>query len=347
MLSDYVEPNNMSDRQLSQHSASTLSNTTSINPAAVSVVMSVFKDAVAVVHTVESVFAQLSEPANAALTLEFVIVDDGADDEVKTALQNLLAQHPEIVLHSQNNQGLTKALIIGCELAKHPFIARIDAGDVMLSGRLSKQTSYLQQHTDVAAVSSWTRYRTREGQHLYDVKTSQADIQASMALQPTGAYASPLHFTIMFRRELYQEVGAYRAQFYFAQDFDLWLRLSELGRIDVLETFLTESEFTENAISGAFNAEQVRLLDLAVESARLRRQAQNDDHILEQVASIRPRKVIIGAAEKARALYFIGSCLLQQNPALAQQYFCRSIKQRTWFVGSWLGLLRAIVKTLF
>ena len=336
----------MSDKT-SQHNRVSQQAIAAPTKPAVSVVMSVFKDAVAVVQTIESVLAQLAEPVNATLTLEFVIVDDGADDDVKAALQYAQQQHPEIVLHHQNNQGLTKALIAGCELAQHPCIARIDAGDVMLPGRLAKQLLYLQQNADVAAVSSWTRYRTREGQYLYDVKSSQADIHASMALQPAEAYASPLHFTIMFRRELYQQVGAYRAQFYFAQDFDLWLRLSELGRIDVLEMFLTESEFTENAISGAFNAEQVRLLDLAVQSARLRRQGQDDAHILEQVASIRPRKIIIGTAEKARALYFIGSCLLQQNPALAQHYFRRSIQQRAGFVWSWLGWLRASIKTLF
>ena len=56
----------------------------------------------------------------------------------------------------QENMGLTRALIRGCEEARGTYIARQDSGDISHPERLKKQINYLEFHRDVSLVSCWT-----------------------------------------------------------------------------------------------------------------------------------------------------------------------------------------------
>lgn len=308
----------------------------------VSVVMSVYQDAVATVNTIHSVFAQFKEAVNQTIAFEFIIIDDGAEQAVKQELTHLATHYPNLIIHSQANQGLTQALITGCELAQYAYIARIDAGDLMVEGRLAKQINILDIHPERVLVSTWTRYQTREGYFLYEVKDSSAAINQSLALEPQASYVSPQHFTVMFRKQIYDAVGGYRANFYFAQDFDLWLRLVEHGQAYVIPESLTISEYTVNAISGAYSQEQAELLQLAVESARLRRLGKADTSILQRVRQIRPKKQANSANARAKSLYFIAACLLKnhQNHA-ARNYFIRCIKISPFKLMAYIGFIRS------
>ena len=46
----------------------------------------------------------------------------------------------------------------------------------------------------------------------------------------TEVHGPSSHTSVMFRREAYEKVGGYRAEFDVAQDLDLWMRLVRSGR---------------------------------------------------------------------------------------------------------------------
>ena len=50
------------------------------------------------------------------------------------------------------------------------FIARIDAGDLALPGRLAKQRAYLDAHPEVAALGTWVDVVSMTGAHLFSLK---------------------------------------------------------------------------------------------------------------------------------------------------------------------------------
>ena len=315
--------------------------------SSVSVVMSAYCDAQGLLSTVESVFQQCHEASNADLLLELIIVDDGAEQAVKDALLELQNQHAEIVVINQENAGLTKALIAACAVAKHDYIARIDVGDRMLHKRLRKQIDYLDEHADVVVVATWANNVSVEGYPLYQVKHTNEEIKAS--LQPLKLsselaknFVSPPHFTTMFRKQVYQLVEGYRPEFYFTQDFDLWLRMSEHGTIRVINDALTESMFSANSLSGANNQAQQDLSQLAWESAVLRRQGKSDLDVLSKAALIRPKlSAITTSAKQSKSLYFIAKCLLNQRHFGAKTYFCRALKKRPFFMRAWFGLVQS------
>src|SRR5262245_61573626 len=88
----------------------------------VSVVMSVYNGADKLGETIDSILSQ------DGISLEFIVVNDGSNDESEGFLNNCAKRDPRIRVLHQENQGLTRALINGCALARGEYIARQDAG---------------------------------------------------------------------------------------------------------------------------------------------------------------------------------------------------------------------------
>src|SRR6056297_3621885 len=99
----------------------------------VSVVMSVYNNADSLPAALESILSQ------EGVALEFIVIDDGSTDGSGTILDEAAARDPRLKVIHKQNEGLTKALIEGCAMASAPWIARQDADDLSLPGRLKAQ----------------------------------------------------------------------------------------------------------------------------------------------------------------------------------------------------------------
>ena len=99
----------------------------------VSVVMSVYNGATGLSRSVDSILSQ------EGVNLELIVVNDGSTDQSIDILQEYASSDERVRVISQQNQGLTKALVVGCAAAHAEYIARQDAGDISLPGRLIKQ----------------------------------------------------------------------------------------------------------------------------------------------------------------------------------------------------------------
>jgi len=119
----------------------------------VSVVMSVYNGAEHLETTLASILSQ------EGCEFEFIVVDDGSTDGTSRILDEWAARDSRLRIIHQQNTGLTRALIRGCAEARGEFIARQDAGDVSLPGRLAAQCACLRTHTDTVMVSSGACFR--------------------------------------------------------------------------------------------------------------------------------------------------------------------------------------------
>lgn len=290
----------------------------------VSVVMSVYDKPKDVSKTIDSVLAQTG------VELELVIVSDGASDEVLRVLNDVTDDR--INVHYQRNQGLTVALIEGCRLASHEFIARIDAGDCMLPGRLKRQANYLAGNADAAFVSCWVKMLTDEGFELYDVRQTRSELLRGLKAADHQNFKSPVHASVMFRATAYHKVGGYRSEFYFAQDCDLWTRLVTEFDAGVIEHVLQTAVFSASGISGRNSAKQRELALLVCELNKLRGSDGLDASVLAAASNIRPSK----SDDASRASqnsdfdgnYFIASVLTKTQPNAALIYWNRALSEK-------------------
>lgn len=300
----------------------------------VSVVMSVSNCEEKVRDSVQSVLSQ------EGVDLEFIIVDDGSTDDTPRLLEEIGSRDRRIRVIRQPNQGLTLALIRGCSEARGQLIARQDCGDLSLPGRLCAQVGTMASHPDAALVSCGTRFVGPGDELLYEISSDNQDATAGLLATDLEHFRGPsCHPCTMFRRNLYQDAGGYRREFYFAQDLDLWTRLAERGRHLTSPEILYQAGFSPGGISGMHRKQQVESARILLECARLRRAGLSESSALDNAKAIVPEAGGSGPADRAPALYFVGMCLRKRGDPRATGYFRDALRANPFHLKSALRLL--------
>jgi len=161
---------------------------------------------------VRSVFAQ------EITDWELIIADDGSIDGSYEKLKRI--KDPRVrVIYDGKNRGLAYRLNQITELAKFPYIARMDADDMMHPKRLKKQLEYLEREPEKDVVgSAW---------FAMDGKGSPLGIDGEVFDNSPRAVLSPGfigHPTVMARASFFLE-NPYDENYQKSQDHELWCRV--------------------------------------------------------------------------------------------------------------------------
>lgn len=287
-------------------------------PGLVSVVASVYNGERYLRRSLESVLNQQG------VDLELIVVDDGSTDSSPHILRDIARQDNRVQLVSQDNQGLTASLIRGCEAARGEFIARHDADDVSLPGRLAAQVAALRDR-EISLVSCWGKALGPCDELLLEIKRETCSQAATIKLReceegPVG------HGSVIFRKVDYEQVGGYRREFRFAQDWDLWLRLTELGRIVFVPFFGYAFRIDEASISATKIVVQRQYATLARQCAKARFRGEAETPYLRTAEEL----VKIDNTTTSEAFndqsYFVGRCLLTRRDSRAVSYFQKAVQ---------------------
>jgi glycosyltransferase involved in cell wall biosynthesis len=196
-------------------------------PPDLSVAMAVHNGARFVERSVRSILAQTFED------FEFIIGDDGSNDETGAILARLAAEDRRItILQRTERSGVAKSAnwVVGESSA--PLVAIAHADDLAHPERLAAEIDVLRKRPDCVLVGALGEIIDEEGRR---VRPSPAwRLKAGQSL-----FAPFPHSSIMFRRDRFDEVGGYRPQAEFWEDLDLYYRLSAIGRILVVPRELT------------------------------------------------------------------------------------------------------------
>jgi hypothetical protein len=156
--------------------------------------------------------------------LEFVIVDDGSTDATPDLLRRYEAADPRVRVHRREKAGLIASLNYGCSRARAAYIARMDADDIAFPDRLARQVEFLDRHPSVAMVGSAVMRIDADGR---EIKRNVCPTSHAEIVEALRAYSCFTHPSVMMRTAALVAVGGYRAAYAAAEDYDLWLRLSE------------------------------------------------------------------------------------------------------------------------
>ena len=182
----------------------------------VSVLMSVRNGEQTVEKSIKSILNQSYD------YLEFLIIDDCSTDSTLGKLKILEKQDSRIsIFTNSENIGLTKSLNKLIKNAKGELIARQDADDYSNPDRIYTQVQYLIKHN-------------------LDAVASRALIIGSTKKIPGLSYFIPtklmikfknpfLHGSLIINKQVLNDLGLYDENFYFAQDYKLYLDLLSKG----------------------------------------------------------------------------------------------------------------------
>lgn len=209
--------------------------------AKVDLLIPAYNGADTVRETIESVQAQ-------TLTdWRMVIVDDGSTDATGAILAEMAAADPRIHVHTKTNGGIVEALNSGLALCTAETVARLDADDLCYPNRLRYQVDYLDAHPDTIGIGAGVRHIDIEGRPLGSAAmlgpTERADPWFVPSAEP---YLIHPFFTV--RRSAMEAVGCYR-QVHYAEDTDLYWRLSGLGKLHNPQILLGDYRFHANSLS--------------------------------------------------------------------------------------------------
>jgi glycosyltransferase involved in cell wall biosynthesis len=235
----------------------------------VSVIMSVWNDAAFVGQAIDSILQQ------SFADFEFLIVDDHSSDGSAAVIAQHAAIDARIRVLPTGNKGRVAALNRLLREARGPLVALMDSDDLSAPERFSRQLAFLNAHPDHGAVSCDCDKIDSAGIMLdrppIDRPSSHAGLVANFESGPLLN-----HNAVMMRRATLVQIGGYRAAFRHAEDYDLWLRLSEVAKLANLPETLVTYRIHARQVSTANLVEQTRNAALAWLAYCTRREGRSD-----------------------------------------------------------------------
>ncbi len=198
--------------------------------AVISVILPVHNACDTLRTAVESLGADVLHAAEPG-SIEVIAVDDGSTDGSGEALAAMARTAPWLRVLRIPHSGIVAALNTGIAAARGACVARMDADDASLPGRLLRQREYLDAHPDIGLVGGRVEFggdrRSAHGYALHVDWLNTLDTPEDIAL--ARFIESPFaHPSVMFRRSLVQRYGGYRDGA-FPEDYELWLRWMDAG----------------------------------------------------------------------------------------------------------------------
>ncbi len=186
---------------------------------------------------------------------ELLIINDGSTDKSLQIIQKYAKQDTRIRIISRENKGLVASLNEGISLASANLIARQDADDLSIKDRFSMQIKFLQDHPAYVVVGSSVKVIDNKGSVLHNHRVLLDDPELRQELLIRSPFA---HGSVVFRKSAAIAAGLYRQDYWPAEDYDFWLRLSLEGKLANIDKPLYMYREHETSISVTNESNQIK-----------------------------------------------------------------------------------------
>ncbi|RYH11629.1 glycosyltransferase [Tropicimonas sp. IMCC6043] len=225
-------------------------------------------------NNAESIAETLRSFLDDTVVREAIVVDHRSTDGTVQVARDL--GDPRVRVIEDDGRGISRAMNIGLAASTAPYVAKIDADDLVPRGRFAWQADFLDRTSDVMAVCGAFEAIDDAGRQL---ETFAATDAARDVTEEYLQQKRPTHFGAwLCRREGWEAVGGFREWFVTAEDIDMPFRLAHAGRI----SFEPRLSYSYRIRTGSITRTQSNTLrefyeNSAIEFARQRLATGSDD----------------------------------------------------------------------
>ena len=276
----------------------------------ISVIMPVYNAERYLNQAVESILCQTFAD------FELIAIDDCSTDGSLAMLKSFVERDARVrLLENAQNLGITPTLNRGIQAARGELIARMDADDISLPDRLEKQVTFLQAHPEIGLVSG--------DAVAIDAQGSSIPEEFALISEP-GYIKWLLHFTcpithpaVMGRKALFEQAGGYDPEILYAEDYDLWQRMSQFASLSNLPNVLIKKRAHAQTIGVTRRETMMRshkLVQQRAFSRLLKRQVSMDE-----ISALRTRSQTAAPRQTLAMLRQARQLFLSQNALTARE----------------------------
>jgi len=170
-------------------------------------------------------------------SVEMILVYDRISKNAEKAISDYCktVDLPTIVKET-THPGIVTALNLGVKSSTGKFIARLDSDDIMAPERLSIQIKHFLEDPNLVILGSQIKFISESNEFI----RQSAYPTYENAIRNHFVFHNPIaHPSVMFRSDIFEKVGGYREFSAGAEDYDLWLRMSQFGSVKNLNQVLT------------------------------------------------------------------------------------------------------------
>jgi len=159
--------------------------------------------------------------------IEYIVMDGGSTDNSIDVIQKYADKLAYWV--SEKDKGQTDALNMGFAHANGEILAWLNSDDVYHPGAISAAVAYLQEHPEIGMVYGDLDFIDENDNIIGKFNAAQTDL--TRLKRGFVHISQPAAF---FRAQLWHKVGPLDPTFFFAMDYDLWVRLARVTQLKYL-----------------------------------------------------------------------------------------------------------------
>jgi hypothetical protein len=189
----------------------------------ISVLIPIFNGEKYLYHSLESIVNQTF------IDFEVLLIDDGSTDGSMSILNEFAHHDKRVRIISKTNSGLTDTLNRGLLECRGNWIARMDQDDIASPKRLEQQVKKIESDDAIVLVGS--DFVTLDEQTRKTKRYKIPSTHGKMVKRLERLRGFFPHSSALIHAETIRRIGGYDPLALFNEDWDLWLRLSECGKI--------------------------------------------------------------------------------------------------------------------